>query len=113
MTIIFDNDKISFSEWNLEDRERTIADVLTELGTSYAYDSFLDALRARGDELGIDLESVDWFAEGVFESTDAVYDNAGESVSSALFEIAALVYATTELTWDGALADTLNQVYPS
>lgn len=110
MSIIFDNDKISFSEWNLEDRESTMADVLTQLGTSYAYDSFLEALRARGSELGADLEDVEWFEEGVFESTDAVYDNAGESVSSSLFELAVLTYATCHMSWEEAVSDVLSQV---
>lgn len=108
MAIIFDNDKITFSEWSLEEREETIEKVLGALGTSYAYDTFLDALRTRGEELGVDIENIDW--EDI-EPNDAVYDNAGESVSDALFEIAALCWWNNEDSWEDTLANTLEQFY--
>lgn len=110
MTVIFDNDKISFFEWDIDDRMETMDAVMTTLGTSYAYDSFLAALRTRSKELGIDLENVDWFEEGVFEATDAVYVNAGESVSDALFELSVMTYLITHMSWDDSIADVLSQV---
>lgn len=104
--VTFDNDKFSFSEMRLEDREATIDKVLRELGDTYAFDSFLEIADKHAERIG-NIRELDW---SDVEPTDAVYDNAGERFIDAIWELCILTYDGYDMTWEEACEDVLSQI---
>lgn len=107
--IRFDNDKFSFSDLRMEDRDAAINTVTHYVGAEAASDIFLSAVRRRSDELGIDIETIDW-DDNNLDPSDAVYDNAGETVLDALYELSALTCTQEGISWDEAVEDVLSQI---
>lgn len=109
MAVVINDGKVSFSDYSLDTREEMMDSVLSHLGTSYAYDSYLDAVADRSAELEVDIRALDW--EDFTSVADSVYDNAGEPLGDALFELAVIAcYEGGMADWENNLIETLQQV---
>lgn len=104
--IAFDNDKFSFSEMSLEEREETIDKVLRELGDTYAFDTFLEIADKHAERIG-NIRELDW---SDVSPTDAVFDNAGTPFIDAVLELCMLTYADYDMGWEEACEDVLSQL---